>query len=368
LRFAVHGPGSPVASPRSHGVPRRDVPGRVHVSVERVSAGGAGEDGLALARLRIHPPARRTTLARIRGTHLFDSARGLVLQTAYQQAPPGPQDAPVQSRLLADIPPRPFDRSLGAPRHVLDVQVLDADHVEPSCQVGGELLRPVPAPVRLTCLQFRDRRPDLPAAAGAAPGTGKPALQAIHPRRLWSPQTGGVQQFTGRHRSSHCHAAIDPGDAAVTGSGYWVGDRCEGNVPPPGTVAGDPVGLHPGRYGPRPSERHPAHGLREVPQRLLLHDLAAIAQPLVFGSRRGELSGLLQVAGCSIASRAPVLVLLDCQVPDVPGVRAVPEQDRFLFRRWRQPVSSHTNIIANSGRGERRLLSDLKVGVSTPRS
>ena len=349
MRFAVHGPGSPVASPRSHGVPRRDVPGRV------------------------------------------------------------------QSRLLADIPPRPFDRSLGAPRHVLDVQVLDADHVEPSCQVGGDLLRPVPAPVRLTCLQLRDRRPDLPAAAGAAPGTGKPALQAIHPRKLWSPQTGGVQQFTGRERSSHCHAAIDPGDAAVTGSGYWVGDRCEGNVPPPGTVAGDPVGLHPGRYGPRPSERHPAHlwhpdcpsspvqsahvtlpdrhdpeslvssglaprrstvrpfevighGLREVPQRLLLHDLAAIAQPLVFGSRRGELSGLLQVAGCSIASRAPVLVLLNCQVPDVPGVRAVPEQDRFLFRRWRQPVSSHTNIVANSGRGERRLLSDLKVGVSTPRS
>ena len=29
MRFAVRGPGIPTASPRSHGVPRRDVPGRV---------------------------------------------------------------------------------------------------------------------------------------------------------------------------------------------------------------------------------------------------------------------------------------------------------------------------------------------------
>ncbi len=33
MRFAVHGPGCPVASPRSHGVPRRDVLSRVHVRV-----------------------------------------------------------------------------------------------------------------------------------------------------------------------------------------------------------------------------------------------------------------------------------------------------------------------------------------------
>ena len=63
LRFAVHGPGLPVASPRSHGVPRRDVPGRVHVRVACVSAGGAPEDGLALARPRVHLPARRAALA-----------------------------------------------------------------------------------------------------------------------------------------------------------------------------------------------------------------------------------------------------------------------------------------------------------------
>ena len=37
VRFAVHRPGSPVASPRSHGVPRRDVLGRVHISIPRCS-------------------------------------------------------------------------------------------------------------------------------------------------------------------------------------------------------------------------------------------------------------------------------------------------------------------------------------------
>ena len=41
VRFAVHGPGNPVASPRSHGVPRRDVDGRVHVRVAGETAGSA---------------------------------------------------------------------------------------------------------------------------------------------------------------------------------------------------------------------------------------------------------------------------------------------------------------------------------------
>jgi glucose 1-dehydrogenase len=45
MRFAVHGPGCPVASPRSHGVPRRDVDGRVHISVAGETAGSAPEDG-----------------------------------------------------------------------------------------------------------------------------------------------------------------------------------------------------------------------------------------------------------------------------------------------------------------------------------
>src|ERR1700690_4090336 len=69
--FAVHWPANPVPSPRSHGVPRRDVDGRVHVSVAGETAGSAPEHGLALTRSPVHQPARRAPLARQRGTDLL---------------------------------------------------------------------------------------------------------------------------------------------------------------------------------------------------------------------------------------------------------------------------------------------------------
>src|SRR5690242_17346699 len=106
LRFAVHRPGIPEASPRSHDVPRRDVPGRVHVSVAGVSAGRAHEPRLALTRPRIHVPARRAPLARERSTDLLHPAGRLFLQAAYQQAPSGPQDAAVQPGFLPDAAAR----------------------------------------------------------------------------------------------------------------------------------------------------------------------------------------------------------------------------------------------------------------------
>jgi len=69
VRFAVHGPGYPVASPRSHGVPRRDVPGRVHISVAGETAGSAPEHGLTLTRVPVHLPARRHWLTLIPGRY-----------------------------------------------------------------------------------------------------------------------------------------------------------------------------------------------------------------------------------------------------------------------------------------------------------
>ncbi len=56
MRFAVHWPGCPVASPRSHGVPRRDILSRVHVSVAGETAGSAPEHGLALTRVPVRLP------------------------------------------------------------------------------------------------------------------------------------------------------------------------------------------------------------------------------------------------------------------------------------------------------------------------
>jgi hypothetical protein len=39
-------PGIPDASPRSYGVPRRDVPGRVHVGIAHRRLGGRGEQAV----------------------------------------------------------------------------------------------------------------------------------------------------------------------------------------------------------------------------------------------------------------------------------------------------------------------------------
>src|SRR5262249_21800085 len=125
LRFAVHGLASAEASPRSHGVPRRDVPGRVQISVARVSAGHAGEEGLALAALRCDVPARRAALARVRGAYLLDPAGGLVLKASHQQAPSRPQDLAVQPGLLMDVPAWLGGRAPGGAGHVLDLEVFD---------------------------------------------------------------------------------------------------------------------------------------------------------------------------------------------------------------------------------------------------
>ena len=59
MRFAVHGPGCPVASPpvkgdgEVGGVPRRDVDGRVHVRVAGETAGSALEHGVAGPKIRV---------------------------------------------------------------------------------------------------------------------------------------------------------------------------------------------------------------------------------------------------------------------------------------------------------------------------
>ena len=62
------------------------------------TAGLAYETRLALARVRIHVPARRAPPAREHGADLLHPARGLVLQPAHQQAPPRTQDRPVPAR------------------------------------------------------------------------------------------------------------------------------------------------------------------------------------------------------------------------------------------------------------------------------
>ena len=113
-------------------------------------------------------------------------------------------------------------------------------------------------------------------------------------------------------------------------------------------------------------------GLGEVAQRLLLHHVRACGQPRVLRAGGGELSALLQVARSALAPRAPVSVLLDREVPNVPGVAAVVPQHRLLGGRWDQTVPGHTNTLASDTdifrEVKRRFLSDPRAEVSTPRS
>ena len=87
-----------------------------------------------------------------------------------------------------------------------------------------------------------------------------------------------------------------------------------------------------------------AHRLREIPQRLLLHRLGAGRQPLVFGARGGQLRTLLVVVRRATA-RLPMLLLLDRQIPYVPGVAAMLSQSRRLLSSRKQPISGHTEKL-----------------------
>ena len=421
MRFTVHRPGFPAASPRSHGVPRRDVPGRVHVCVAGVTAGSALEDGLALARLPVHPPARRAPLARERGTDLLHPAGRLLLQAPGQQSPPGPQDAPVQPGLRADLPAGAVRGAFRGPGHRPDPQVFHLDRVEPARDIGAGLLGPVLAPVPLPGAQPGDGMPDPGAAIRSPSRPGQLPLQPPQPGTLPRGQAGDTQQLSVRQRGGDRHAPVDAHGLAVARSGHRFGDGGEGHVPAAGPVHGHPVGLHARRHRPGPAEPHPPHlrhphladmaghpahlplraaapgdleplvpsGLApgrppgrvggveerghrpgEVPQRLLLDGLGAGGQPRMRCPRGGELPALLQVPRRARSSGPPVRVLLDGQVPHVPGMGAVLPQHRLLGGRGVQPVSGHANTLATTtdipGEVKRRFLPGLKAGVSTP--
>ena len=114
------------------------------------------------------------------------------------------------------------------------------------------------------------------------------------------------------------------------------------------------------------------HGLGEVAQRLLLNHLNACGQPRVLRAGGGELPTLLQVARSALATWAPMPVLLDREVPNVPGVATMFPQHSLLRGREDQTVTGHANILANntdiSGEVKRRFLSNPRAEVSTPQS
>jgi hypothetical protein len=403
LRFAVHWPGIPVASPRVHGAPRRDVSGRVHVSIADIGARRAGEARLALARPRVYMSARRAALARVRGWYSLHPAGRLALQPAHQQSPARGEDAPVQASLSRDVPTR---RPCGSPRgsgHIPDAEVLYADYIKVAGQAGGQLLGPVLAQISLADPQACDRPLNFRPSARPSPGLAELALEAGQSPPLVEGQPRNSQCFPSRQSRADRHAPVDPDDRSSPGTLYRIRDFRERNMPSPGPVAGhaerlhtsrdltgptesDPprlwdadlapipieptdvpllgalardaepfmaTGFSPRRHPMRPLEETP-HGLREVAQRLLLDGLASFAQPWVLGPRGGELPGLLQVARRGLPPWTPPRLLLHRQVPHEPGVRAVTGQNSLLFDRRPKTVSSHANMIANNEGRERR--------------
>jgi hypothetical protein len=281
--------------------------------------------------------------------------------------------------------------------HIWDLEVFDPDQVESACDVGAGLLHPVPTPVCLPGLQSGQCQPHPPAALRAPLSAGEPTLQPPHPGPLPPGQARDAQQFPGRQSCGDRDAPVDAHGLAVTGCGNRRGDGGERDMPSPGPVHRHPVRSHACGDGARPAEPDPpglrypdltgvpaesaqlpgsdgndpeslvptglaprrppgrvrrveerSHRLGEIPQGLLLHHLGTGPQPRVLGAGGGELSALLQVARRTHTARPPVRVLLDSEVPHVPGMDAVVPQHCLLGGRGDQPVTGHANTLANA--------------------
>ena len=393
MRFAVHPPAQRRASPRSHGMPCRDVACRVHVGVAGVSAGPAAEDGLALARLGIHGPAYRARLARVRGIDSLDSADGLILQSTCQQAPAGSKNRSVEVGLGGHIAPGHGKTSPGRAGHVPDLQVLNSDHVESHGQAGGHLLGPVPARVGLSGPQPRHLDSDPDAALRAWLCAGQTALQSYEPLLPLLAGPRNLQQLSCGQSCGNSYATVnaDYGTSARLRNRRWNHGECD--VPPSRTVMSDPVGLSVPGDGTRPAElqspclrhqyfadmtAHPtdmlrldrndaeafvppglpprrsamrtpeevAHGLCEISQRLLLHHLGSASQPLILGASLGELAALCQVARRRSPAQPPMPVLLNSEIPDKPRVRAMHDQYWLLCPRRCQAIARHKSKVS----------------------
>jgi hypothetical protein len=392
LRFTVRRPPSGEVSPCGHRPSGGDVACSVHVGVAPPSSAGlALENRLALTVPGSDVPARGASLRRIRGRNLLDPTVSLVLQTRGEKPPTAAADSPVEPTLLSNAHTGLFDRSPRGAGHRSHVKDFDPDRVEAARNVSGGLLDPVLAPIGLTRLQFRDRQFRSRAPVGATLGPGQPLLQHLQPRGLPPTQARGVQQFTGRQCRRHDNATVNTDHAAVTRTGDGVGDVGERDMPAASPIPGDPIGFDTLWHRPRQAESHPpnlghphptetavqplhvtwshrdlpkplvhtsftprratvrageevAHGLCEIPQRLLLHRLTPSTKPPVFGAGLRQLRSLLDIAR-SLAARPPMLLLLHCQIPHIPRVPAVRQQCLLLLRRRQQSKPRHTRNV-----------------------
>jgi hypothetical protein len=401
LRFAVHRPGIPEASPRGNGVPRRNILRCVYVGVAGIPAGSAAEARLALARLPVHVPTRRASLACERRRHLLNSSWCLLLQATDEQPPARAIDASVESSLGCYAPSWIVSRSSSRTDHGPNVQILNPDYVESLRDVSGGLLGPVPPAIRLARLQARNR----PFYRGAPIRTGvcpsEPPLKAPQPSLLAGPQATYIDHLACRQRRADNNAPVNAYYFAVGRRRHRVRNPGKSDMPALSAVACDPEGLRALRNWTGPAKPNPAHlgnadftsfasqaanitrlerndpepfvptsfaprrpavrsrheighRLSEVSQCLLLHHLGAFAEPRSISARCRELPALFQVAGSACAAGLPPSVLLHCEVPHKAGMRAVAQQYGLLFDRRHESIPTHANIVANKMEGRER--------------
>jgi hypothetical protein len=405
VRFTVRRPASAEVSPCCHRPSGGDVACGVHVGIARArAAGDALENRLALAVFRRDMPAGRASLRCVRSPNRFEPPRSFVLKPGNQQAPALAVNLTVEAPFLRDVDARKFTSTARRTGHRSHIQVFDSDRVEAAGYIGGGLFYPFAAAV---CFAG-------PQSADGLFGSCPPARTGSRPRQtlLQSPQSlcftsakaRNTQQLPGGQRRRRRHPAIDANHAAITGAWNSFGDDGKGDVPASRSIQGDAIRLH--RVGdaagpPEPNPtyfRYPylpvaaaqpfevarfesdlakpfmpadlapcratmgavekvAHRLGEVAQRLLLHGLRSGRQPIVFGARRRQLGTLLVVIR-RLASRLPVPLLLDGEIPHKAGMATMLGQYGRLLTAGKQPKPAHTvNIdkttdnLAKGGRG-----------------
>jgi hypothetical protein len=417
LRFTVHRPASAEVSPCCHRPPGGDVACSVHVSIAGArTAGDTLENRLALTVFRRDMPAVGASLRRVRRSDGFEPTQGLVLQPGNQQPPTLAADLTVKPPFLRDVGARAFPGSARRARHRPHLQFLDADGGKAARHIGAGLFHPVTAAICLAGAQLRNSqlRSCPPVRSAARPG--QTPLQSAQPLGFTGPKARNAQQLPARQRSRYRHPAIDTNDAAIIWSRDRFRDGSKSDVPPPRPIPRDSVRLHcvgdvAGPPEPHPTDlRYPylpiaatqpldvvefesdlsepfmragftprrasvgavekiAHGLREVPQRLLLDGLRPGCQPVVFGAGRSQLGTLLVVTGRS-APRLPVLLLFHGQIPHKPGVATVFGQCCRLLNAGKQPKPAHINNLGttadNLPKGGKRVSAPAKAGGSMP--
>jgi hypothetical protein len=418
LRFAVHGPGCPVASPRSHRMPCGDISGRVHIGIAGVSAGRAPEDGLTLARLPVHVPAGAAALACERGIDYLDPAVSLVVQAPDKHPPPGREDLPVEPSFLTHVPAGIAESACCRPSHACDAQVLDADHIEPAGQIRADLFTPVLTSISLPGIEPGESEPCLGAAVATGLRAAQSASQEVMAPQPRSARPRNAQQFASGQRSAHCNAAIYPNNSIRSRACDGLGDRSERYMPSASVVQRDPERLHTTRDGAGPAEPDPAafwdehfpgspvqspdalriqrydakpfatsssaprrsavraseevlHGLGEIAECLLLHHLATGRQPSMLTPCSSQLPALLQVARRTPPPGTPPGLLFAGEVPDEPRMGAVFPQNFLLGIGRQQAIAGHTKTLSitpdNLEEVKRRFLTLVKVGAATPR-